>query len=451
MQVFPAVPLALWMGLLGPTPPLEAAGILPAQDGLTVDGVAAVDGSDLAKIHLEVQPAAPFPGQSVELAVFVELDQRLTDGALLDLFRRELDLEVQLRFPALEGWDPAEPRSGGLRYALDDEVARIAPWGESTEPMGRYRATWRRTLESPGDYPIPGPLLRFAYTTGFRADLLAGSVPNDRVEAYVQAPTLTVSVSDFPEAERPPEFRGDLGRFTLETVPPSDVLQVGQTFQLAVLVRPLDDEPAPVPPFPPAPDLRLLDTQSIIQGDSRLVTWTAEPMMPGMLRLPPIVLASFDPVSATYVVASTESATCEVLPPSNDLGAGPHENFGSAGRTNNVLALCAAMILVVCIYWWRTRSHAARLRQGQPKVVLAQATAHDQVLGALAARLGCTHAAVAGPGLARRLVDAGVDSTAATRAAELFHALESERFGGPDVPERVVDLGEVLRELRIPG
>lgn len=451
MHVFSALPLALWMGLLGPAPPPGAGERPQAQDGLTVDGVPAIDGSDLASVWLEAQPAAPYPGQAVELAVFVELDQRLIDGSLLQLFRRELDLEVQLRFPAREGWEPAEPRAGGLRYALDDEVARIAAWGESTETKGRYRATWRRTLENSGDYSVPGPLLRFAYTTGFRSDLLAGSVPTDRVEAYVQAPTIGLTVVDFPEDERPPEFRGDLGRFALEAVPPGDVLQVGQPFQLAVLVRPLDDEPAPVPPFPPAPDLRLLDTQSRLQGDSRLVTWTAEPVMPGTLRLPPVVLASFDPVGASYVVTSTEPATREVLPASAESGEGPLEGFGSSSRTNNALALCAALMLVICIYWWRTRSQATRLRQSQPQVVVTEATAHDQVLGALALRLGCTPAAVGGPGLARRLVDAGVDATAATRAAELFHALESERFGGPDIPTQAVDLGEVLRELRIPG
>lgn len=421
-----------------------------AQDGLTVDGVRAVDGSELAQVRLEAQPSAPYPGQQVELAVFVELDQDLAEGSLLQLFRRELDLELQLRFPGRKGWQAAEPRSGGLRYALDEEMARMALWGEG-EPRRQYRATWRRTFESPGPVVVLGPLLRFAYTTGFRADLLAGSVPTDRIEAYSQAPSILIDVRDFPEEGRPPEFRGDLGRFELESVPVRQDLRLGESFHLAVLVRPLDDDPAPVPPFPRAPDLRLLDTQSRLQGDARMVTWTAEPLHAGAVRLPAVVLASFDPIAGKYVLASTDPTMRDVQPGVGAAAEGGMEGLGSKGTTTNALALVAAIVLVLSIYWWRTRRVARNQGQREPQVVVTQATAHDQVLGALAARLGCTPAAVAHPDLARRLVDAGVDATAAQRAAELFHSLEAERFGGPDASPQAVDLTEVLRELRIPG
>lgn len=420
------------------------------QDGLTVDGVPAVDGSELAQVRLEARPSAPYPGQPVELAVYVELEPALAEGSLLQLFRRELDLEIQLRFPGRGGWEPAHPRSGGLRYALDDEVARIASWGDA-EPRRSYRATWTRVFGAPGPAVVPGPLLRFAYTTGFRADLLAGSVPTDRVEAYSQAPTLTIQVADFPEEGRPPEFRGDLGRFELEAAPSDEDLCLGEPFRLAVLVRPLDDDPPPIPPFPPAPDLRLLDTHSISQGTARLVTWTAEPLHPGTLRVPAVVLASFDPVMGEYALARTEPVMHEVRDPTGgpqgEAGGGP----GAAPK--GLLVLGAAALGALGLLWWLRRSAAPNTNE--PQVVVTQATAHDQVLGALAARLGCAPAAVARPDLARRLVDAGVDAEAAQRAAELFHALEAERYGGPETPglsaDPAVDLSEVLRELRILG
>lgn len=453
--------------LLGPVL-LALSPLIGAQDGLTVDGVESVDGSSWASTELHFEPESPYPGQLVRVSVDVLLRNDLLEGSLLQLFRRELDLQIQLRFPALEtlALEPlAADQATGLRYALGNAIGRMQPIGmgrHQDSPAKAYRASWTLLAERPGDLNFQGPQLRFAYTSGYRADTLAGSVAVDRIEAVVQAEDRVLTVRDFPEAGRPLAFSGDLGPVELLSCMTEQRIQVGRTFTWGMRVRDCELPTTSVQPsFPQTPSFVLESSRSSPFDGGLMMSFILRPTQAGQFRLPVLSVAYFDPRKGTYGLAQSTTTLIQVEPGSRGSVSAPSSGQDSPLADSDAgtltapwperLALPLAGVLLAILWFRRTRRKRPQTSAGSGPSNPAPGTPLAHLRDALQARLGKSPAALTNDELARSLTAAGLTPELAQVAASLFESLDGERFGGPALQDPEAQVQAFLKRVSSSG
>jgi hypothetical protein len=140
-------------------------------------------------------------------------------------------------------------------------------------------------------------------------------------------------------------------------------------------------------------------------------------------------------------------------------GSRPRESVPrAASRFGAAAVLLAPWLLALGLVAFRRarasgRSDPERARaRGAAEVFAARAGEADSDVSAvlaeyLAARLGCTAAAVIAPDLARRLTAAGVSDELATRAAALLEHLVHARYGGAPHDDAAAAAGELVDDL----
>lgn len=456
-------PCALFLPVL-----LALCPLIGAQDGLTVDGVESVDGSNWAAAKLNFEPESPYPGQTVRVSVDVLLRDELLDTSLLQLFRRELDLQIQLRFPAIETHSLESLTAGdanGLRYALGNAIGSMQASGKTQykdAPARAYRASWSLVAERPGDLTFQGPQLRFAYTSGFRPDTLAGSVAMDRIEAVVQAEDHVLTVRDFPEAGRPLAFRGDLGPVELVPCMSEQRIQVGRPFLWGMLVRDCERRTTSArPSFPQTSDFVLEETSSgPIEGGVSM-SYLLRPTQSGPLRMPVLKVAYFDPRMSAYGLAESSSSVIQVeeanrgsiSAPNSEQGQPPTEpGSGTSSQPwPERLALPLAAVLLVILWRRRTRRKRPPENTGSVPDNPLPGTPLAHLRDALQARLGKSPAEFTNDGLARSLRASGLQDELAQAAANLFESLDGERFGGPALQDPEAQVQALLERVNSSG
>ncbi len=129
---------------------------------------------------------------------------------VVQLFRRELDVPVDLRLPwkdALEGVEVVgvAPEGSARSLVVDGAMGAATLAGEEVRGGRSFtvfeltRTLVPRALQS---FELPGPLMRFVYTTAFRQDFISGRVPVDRHDGFVSGEPLRLHVK-LPPADPP--------------------------------------------------------------------------------------------------------------------------------------------------------------------------------------------------------------------------------------------------------
>jgi len=184
-------------------------------------------------------------GEPVELLLRFGFEQDFLATNLVPLFRRTLDLPVQVLAPALEGPGglrlldaPEHPR--GTSFALGESVARAA----RAQPLERDGRTFRvfelRRRAVPlraGTLELAAPVLVFAHATRFEDDFLQGRRALDRREGFVRGASARLVVAPPPEDGRPADYCGAIGDFTLEATARPQDLELGASLELTVSIR----------------------------------------------------------------------------------------------------------------------------------------------------------------------------------------------------------------------
>ncbi|MFT7677565.1 MAG: MYXO-CTERM domain-containing protein, partial [Planctomycetota bacterium] len=394
----------------------------------------------------------------------VVLRDDLLNGSLLQLFRRELDLQIQLRFPALEEMSLeviTTDESTGLRYALDTTIGLMQPTGATEHagfPASGYRASWTLSAERPGALNLQGLQLRFAYTSGFRADTLAGSVAMDRLEAVVHAADGQLQVRDFPEAGRPLEFRGDLGPLTLQVCVPERDFRMGRAFILPVLVQaPGHSMSSAKPSFPRTPDFTCESVTNQQTEAGATVGYLLTPTRSGQLTIPALSLAYFDPGRETYGLAEGAPTIIQVSEIGDDSvsAPGPDQEPAAPGPLQKPesapwaerLALPLAAVLALVL--WRRR--ASRNGESSPAATdtdhKPSGTPLAHLREALEARINQGPASLTNDELVRQLQASGLPAGLAQAAASMFESLDGERFGGPALADPEAQVQGLLERI----
>lgn len=305
-----SLPAALLVAALHPCPPAGAQHHLEAR--------------------WELDPSAPYVGQTFDLRLTIELDEAWSDRALVQLYPRELDIPLQTdALPTqIAGLTTGPVEGAGPTLVVDGQVVRTA---SVTTSEGRRRITITRSglLETSALVRLPAPLVRFVAASGSRDDPVQGQVAIDPEEGSVLGEPLEVSARPLPEVGRPIEFTGAVGTFSLSSSIVPRALEAGSVTELTVEVSgegALPDGAAP----------ELVDAETAFESlgparrDGRRFRFTLRSLRPGVERAPGARLSTFDPSSdgGAWREVQTVGPPVSVRPAaSGDHDASPRDAF----------------------------------------------------------------------------------------------------------------------------
>jgi hypothetical protein len=435
-----------------------------------------------AFIEVTTEQEAYFAHEPIRVRLRFGLEQDFLHARVVDLFRRALDVPVQVEarwFENLPGailLDDGVPAPRGnserVTVALNDSVApatRLEDRSVGGRPFTVLEIERTILPTSAGDLVIPEPVLRFAFATRFDDDFLNGRIAVDPREARVTGERLTLRVVPLPETGRPPGFTGAVGRFSLaaEASPPE--LAAGESLKLHLRIEGegnLEFFEAPV--LPALDGFHVLGRIEEKSRSRRTITYDVAPLGEGVKEIPPIAFTYFETGgSPGYRTIHSSPIPLEVRPPREgsrrfalshgaDPGAVPGRSdiFGlksapSRGRARAARGVGPGAFAIVLVAPWllalglllrlRARERDARDPAGvrarqaaatfRARAASGEADLVEALAEYLAGRLRCPAAAVIAPDLTDRLEAAGVPADLAARTAALLEALVAARYG----------------------
>jgi len=169
----------------------------------------AVDRDPVGEDHVRIRlrPEGPWkePGRIFDLVLVVEYDTVFFAEKALQLFRRPLEVPLELSAPWWDAPGDLEPipsergESGsGPTLVLNGHVVKSELMGTVTvEGRTFTRLALRRRVRAPGPgvFRLPNALARFAHATRFREDFLSGRVPVDRRDAFAWSRAILLDTS----------------------------------------------------------------------------------------------------------------------------------------------------------------------------------------------------------------------------------------------------------------
>jgi hypothetical protein len=326
-----------------------------------------------------------------------------------------------------------------------------------------FRAEWLPgqspdpAIADVGDHALVFEERRALFPT--RAGELA--IPAARLECVsemqtieVDVPAARVLVREAPEAERPPGFRGVVGRVDVQAHLSSERVALGQSLTLVVTVRGAANAWDAADPFDPARDLAGVDVYAHPPTTERetgrhlevrrAFSFDLVPRSVGSFEIPALRVPYFDPERERYEVAETaalpftvETAASEAVRPvapaatASPRSNGPRGNFGTAV----VIALVVSSLFGVAVATLRRRvRQRAALRAAEPLLAdAATASARGDPLAAARALAAALRAAletrVPGAGALAAEEIAARDQASLRAVGEALLELDQVRFG----------------------
>ena len=442
--------------------------------------------------HVDVEQ--PFVGQVVTLRVRFGLETAWFDAHAVPLFRRAMDLPVQIAVPwagdvpGLREARPHQDPPNGERFVLGDEEALARQVGaEQREGRSFLVYEWARQVEpvEAGPVDLGAPVLHFAYATRFEEDFVGGRVALDRRAVRVPAVARTLSVRPLPTEGRPAGFTGAVGRFEVSgAVDESGFPETGSV-RFALHVRGEGNlHTFGAPALPETPGLHVLGVVESRAPKERTFRFELAPTSSRPTTIPAVSLPFFDPrTGGGYRSVQSRPIPLSVRGtdesgPSDPAAAGAADAEGTGGAAGGAGGLSPVWLLLIIalavgLAWLLL--HRSPSEDGTPdreEVLAAQAAAQaarrmrhqaaceavraappgaartEALIDLLALHLGRSRAAVIRPDLASVLQDAGVPASLACEVADVVHAHVAARYGAPSAgaPEPAPRLLERLYE-----
>ncbi len=271
-------------------------------------------GGELLLAEVQSRLTRAYVGQPVDLTLEVWVKQYERDGFRLDVS----DMWTLLM------------RNQQLNALGVFEKVATPKWkpGQRNDDSGKSQEYFVYLLETTVYPERPGPFdfgtitLGMNYPITLRRDVFGRiSIDRDRV-VQVAARTPKLEILPVPTQNRPADFNGAIGRFTVTaTAKPAEVA-VGDPITLTLAIRgsgtPLDRLSAPklanvgeltrdfdVPADSPAGDL---------EGDRKEFSVTIRPLREDVNQIPPLPMSYFDPAAEQFGTARTKAIPIRVKP-----------------------------------------------------------------------------------------------------------------------------------------
>jgi hypothetical protein len=281
-------------------------------------------------------------------------------------------------------------------------------------------------------------------------------------EMRSNSPRLTVL--PLPEANKPPGFRGAVGRYTMQAAVEPLTVGAGEPVQIRMVISGVGNVKTIAAPrlpqvlgaetFSPTEESQTTVDGEVV-GGTKTFTYVLIPEREGVLEIPPITFSYFDPVARAYRNERTEPVQVRVLPSGAetprgaDPGALRPPRTGSSGsslgwvRSRGFLVLQLVPILAIAgVLLWRRRRPCVNPAPGYLVRVRETATLSNHEVYAELDRI--VRAAMAEPSATPEVVSG--------RAAPLIERIRAARFAPapPSASERaaiVREAEQVIAEL----
>ncbi|HEQ60863.1 MAG TPA: protein BatD [Firmicutes bacterium] len=157
----------------------------------------------------------------------------------------------------------------------------------------------------------------------------------------VSSKPLKVNVQPLPNAGRPADFSGTIGRYSITATADKTEVEVNQPVTVKIEIRGVGNIKAIAEPtIPDLPDFRIYQAsvdESINRvkdklGGTRIFEEVFIPRRPGLLEIPPIEYTCFDPEESRYRRISTKPITINVTRPEG-YAESSEIPYGSPGQT----------------------------------------------------------------------------------------------------------------------
>lgn len=439
--------------------------------GLTV--VEDLRGADLGFCELEASSRRVYEGEPLTLELRFGWDQSLE----VDYANLSLPWWGQLSgFIELEETEAAfSRRKTEVSLNGDPRTPVVVEIVGAVERDGRafHDLVLRRTFlpTRPGTYELPASFLEFRRVV----ERARGFFGRDRTERFfVGADPLAIEVRPLPDADRPFDFTGAVGRFQAWADVDRRDVDVGDSIKLTVEWSGTGNFE-----FFDAPDLerderfehfRVYGKTERKAADRRSVVYDLAPLDASATEVPPIELAVFDTEREAYVEVATEPIPIRVRALEDAEGLAPlagEQGFArdvrdivvrfdeGARPTRPGARPVVALLVLLPLGWLGLRTYvrrrgdpaapAARRRRGARRALARELGRADSAVGQLAsldaflaARSGESAAAWSGRDLdlhfGGRANGSAVDPAAVASLIDLRRRLEAEAFGGGDAP-----------------
>jgi hypothetical protein len=374
-----------------------------------------------------------YVGEPIRAVLRIRFDPGFFESNAVQLFQRELELPLQVDAK----WIDAPPEAEGPTIALNDAVVRV----RSPAP-GRIEVEQTRIAREPGELILSAPRARYAYATKFTEDFIQGRVPADRREASVTGSPHVVTVLPLPQPV-PELFSGAVGTaLRVRTDASPRMVAVGAIVKLVLTIEGegnLEEFEAPR-----LDRLEGFHVYGVIDEKTparRVLTYDLAPLDGTVTEVPSIGFCWFDGPTAGYVTTATEPIPLSVHAEERDEPVEPDPE--AAGW---VLIWLAVFLILTLFVFFRTRGRGASAADPASEFH-ARDDVPDAFVAYLAARLGCSSAAVISPGLAKRLTEGGVPAELAGRTASLVEEMVASRYGGAESDDRADRARELVDAL----
>ena len=214
-------------------------------------------GTKHAFVERIVPDRSPYVGETFIVRLRFGVDRDFFERQAVSLFRRELDVEVQIEVddardvsdgtsdiaapvttPSTDEDTAADPDST-RSFVFGQAISRAREIGER-DIDGRtfvvYELVERRRGTRAAVVAWSEAHLRFAWTTKHEEDLFGDRRPVDRHGAFIASSPSSLEILPLPDSGRPENFTGVVGPFTLEAQCDRTSVAAGESFELRVVV-----------------------------------------------------------------------------------------------------------------------------------------------------------------------------------------------------------------------
>lgn len=381
------VPMTSWQLALAPTrrrrsapPPFEARviGHVYASHATDIERAREIAGERRAFVELSTSRRTYFVHEPIRIQIHIGIDLEFASSNLLQMFAQRLDVPVQLQVPwitelpgAVPLDEPDEPVAERLgqprfRFVLNDAIVegvRVADRKQSGRTFSVLEVEKTFLAERAGVLEVPGPVLRFASATRFEEGFFFDNAPVDWQLGFAFAEPLALTIQPLPEAGRPADFGGAVGRFTVRAEAAVRDVTVGESVPLVLSIEGEGNLAELAPPrLDRSTDFHVRGVLDESKRGRRRVTYDLAPLTETVDELPAIPFSYFDTSDpAGYRTVTTRPIALRVRPrpdgprgdPSTPVGARtadtPRSSTGESPRGRSRWFVAGAGVLLIAL------------------------------------------------------------------------------------------------------
>lgn len=340
-----------------------------------------------APAQAQAQSAAPAPdptdiGKDIFIKVDVDRQQVKVGEQITAIYKLYARIPMQVaisKLPSLNGfWTsdfevpkqqvPTEENVNGKRYQvfiLKKSALFPQQTGTLTLDVAEAQGTAQIATQTQRRSPFDDPFFRqalggFNLNDPFFTDHFV-DVEYRQVPVNIKSSPVKITVTDLPEANKPADYTGAVGNFTVsasidkQKLTTDDIATITLRIKGSGNLKLFNAPELKLPNGLDSYDPNIVDTitgrTTTISGE-KIVTYSVAARKPGDYQIPPLTLSYYDPAGGTYKSASTPGFMLHVDAGRGMTASASTAGKGTSGDIRDSLLLSAPSPIVRSPFYW---------------------------------------------------------------------------------------------------